>query len=276
MTQEGQFEIAGGSVAGRDHRTTLKNSHDAYYWEAVPGILVAVVCDGCGSGEHSEVGAKLGARIVVKQVIRWFQNDPKAFSLLGIERGLIQVRRSVLAHVQLLADQMAGSFSQIISDYFLFTVVGAIVTPEDTITFGAGDGVIVVNGATTNLISETNTPDYLSYGLVNTENGLNPVLRKFTWHKTSEVNSVLLGTDGVRDLAKAADKAIPGKDEKVGPLEQFWKEDRYFKNSFAIQRRLALANRSMHRVDYEKKVAVEEHGHLPDDTTVLVIRRKSG
>lgn len=274
MTLNTQFEIAAGSVSGRDHRTALKNSHDAYYWEATPGILVAVVCDGCGSGEHSEVGAKLGARLVAKQVMRWFSNDPKKFTLLGIEHGLIQVRRSVLAQIQVLADQMSGSFSETVGEFFLFTIVGAIITSDDAITFGAGDGVVVVNGSPMTLGSGNNRPEYLSYGLVETDNNVTPFLKKFTWNKTGDVNSILLGTDGVRDLTKAAEKAIPGKEEKVGPLEQFWRDDKYFKNPFSIQRRLALANRTTHRIDYEKKVAVEEHGHLPDDTTVLVIRRK--
>lgn len=268
------FQVAAGSVAGRDHRTALKNSHDAYYWEALPGVLVAVVCDGCGSGEHSEVGAKLGARLVAKQVVRWWNNDPKAFTQDLIHVGLAQVKRSVLAQIQLLADQMSGSFSQVISDFFLFTIVGAIITKDDAFTFAAGDGVIVVNGTVTNLVSDKNRPEYLSYGLVENEDGVTPELGIITADRISGISSILLGTDGVRDFEKAAEKTIPGKDEEVGRLDQFWKDERYFKNPFAIQRRLSLVNRTTHRIDYEKKVAAEEHGHLPDDTTILAIRRR--
>ncbi len=271
------FEIAGGSVAGRDHRASMLNSHDAYYWEAHPGVIVAVVCDGCGSGGHSEVGAKLGARMVVRQVLRWFGSDPKAFTRDRIaDRGLPLVRRSVLSQIQLLADQMAGSFSEVVSDYFLFTVVGAIITPEDCFVFGAGDGVVVVNDALMLLGDDKNKPPYLAYSLIETETSIEPKFEVFIQDRQSNVRTILLGTDGVLDFIKAVSKTIPGKDEQIGSIDQFWKNDLFFKNSFGIQRRLALVNRTVTKADYEKKVVHEEHGHLSDDTTILVIRRRKG
>lgn len=270
------FQMAGGTIPGRDHTTTQKNSHDAYHMVQTAGLGIAVVCDGCGSGENSEVGAKLGARIVAAQIMRYFNNDPSAFRLGQIDRGLMQVRRSVLSQIQLLADSMGPSYSQAIGEYFLFTVLGAIVTHDHTFVFGAGDGVMVLNETLTTLApSEGNSPEYLSYGLVETEKkGLVPLLQVFGDVATGKLESLLIGTDGVGDLAKAVDKRIPGKDEKVGPISQFWKDDRFFKNSFAIHRRLNLINRSTSTVDYEKKVVNEEHGHLPDDTTLVVVRRK--
>ena len=60
----GEFEIAAGTVSGRDHRQAGKNNHDAYVFSSDASGTVAVVCDGCGSGRHSEVGAKIGARLV--------------------------------------------------------------------------------------------------------------------------------------------------------------------------------------------------------------------
>ncbi len=269
------FEIAAGSVSGRDHRSSLRNNHDAFYWEAHPGVLVAVVCDGCGSGEHSEVGAKLGARIAVRQVLRWFGTSPKAFAKEKIaDHGLPMVARSVLSQIGLLADQMAGSFSQVVSEYFLFTIVGVIVTQEDAIVFGAGDGLIIMNGGVVILGDGKNRPSYLAYGLVETESPIDPEFKVVAYEKQSDLRSILLATDGVRDLINSSEKKIPGKDEKVGSIEQFWTNDAFFKNQFGIQRRLGLINRTVSKADYEKKVIHEEHGHLPDDTTILVIRRR--
>ena len=64
------FEIAGGSVAGRSHVLAGKGNQDAYHWSVEERSLVAVVCDGCGSGAESEVGAALGARLLVAEAAR--------------------------------------------------------------------------------------------------------------------------------------------------------------------------------------------------------------
>jgi len=275
MMLDTDFEIASGSVAGRDHRMSLKNSHDACYHEASAGILVAVVCDGCGSGAHSEVGAKLGARMVAKQVLRWYRNDPGAFRPGQVDRGLMQVRRSVLGQIHLLADSMAGGFTDVIGEYFLFTVLGAILTQDDAFIFGCGDGFVSLNERVTNYAAEGNKPEYLAYGLVETEGGAAPILKCHGHERIQLVKSILLGTDGVGDLIAAADREIPGKAEKVGPISQFWTDDHYFKNPFALQRRLNLVNRSVSQVDYAKKTMNEEHGRLSDDTTVVVVRRRT-
>ena len=270
------FEMAGGSIPGRDHITTQKNSHDAYHFTSSGSLGIAVVCDGCGSGENSEVGSKLMARLVTAQVQRLYHNDPSAFRVGQIDRGLMQLRRSILSHIQLLADGMGGSFSQVIGEYFLSTVVGVIVTLDHTFVFGAGDGVVALNETLKILTpSEGNMPDYLTYGLVETEKkGLMPIFKVVESIPTKELQTLLIGTDGVGDLVNASDKKIPGKDESVGLLSQFWKEDRFFKNAFNIHRRLNLINRTVAQVDFENKVVNEQHGHLPDDTTLVVIRRK--
>lgn len=263
-------------MAGRDHRQALRNGHDAYDIVQVPGLLVAVVCDGCGSEEHSEVGAKLGARLVTGQVRRYFHNDPGAFREGQIDRGLMQVRRSVLGSIDLMAKAMGGSYSRTIGEYFLFTVLGVILTEDRFFVFGAGDGVVVVNGDVTVLApAEGNAPEYLGYGLVETEKkGLVPILNVFAEGPTTTLESLLVGTDGVKDLIGAAEKNVPGKEEKVGPISQFWENNKVFQNQFTIQRRLNVINRSSNKIDYESKVVLEEHGHLPDDTTLVVVRRQ--
>ena len=58
------FEYAIGSIIGRNHVLAGKNNQDAYRIVANEKFIIAVMCDGCGSGKHSEVGAKLGARVV--------------------------------------------------------------------------------------------------------------------------------------------------------------------------------------------------------------------
>lgn len=267
------FEIAGGSVAGRDHRDALKNCHDAYHFEVHPDIVAAVVCDGCGSGEHSEVGAKLGARILVRQVLRWFHDSPES-GAAGIERSLVRIRRSVLAQIQLLADQMSGGFTATVEQYFLFTVIGLVMTRDHAFVFRCGDGLVHVNDTALTLTSADNKPDYLSYGLVEGSISQGSAFSVVSTEKTAAIRSVLIGTDGACALAAAQDRKIAGREEKVGPISQFWREDAHFKNPFSIRRRLNVINRDSRRIDYERKTAHEEHGPLLDDTTVVAVRRR--
>lgn len=268
------FEWTGATVPGRDHRRAFRNSQDAWYVEASPDLLVAVVCDGCGSAPHSEVGAKIGARLVARQMTRWITEAPEFFGGESLPVGLNRVRRSVLSQVQVLADSMSGSFSQVISDYFLFTVLGAVIRPAGTFLFGAADGVFWVNGEETRL-EAGNEPPYPMYGLIRTEKPVESSFFLYRSCETPEVVSIGLGSDGAMDLSAASEKPIPGKAERIGPVSQFWTEDRYFRNPFALGHRLNLINREYRTVDYDGKRVNEEHGPLSDDTTLVVVRRKS-
>jgi hypothetical protein len=119
----------------------------------------------------------------------------------------------------------------------------------------------------------------LAYGgLVNSsikEN--NPELLKFQINEivaTDSVDSILIGTDGVVNFIDSAELKLPGKEESVGDISQFWLDDRYFFNKDMVRRRLFLANKKLVRPLWSEQRMVEEKGLLPDDTTLVVIRRK--
>lgn len=270
-----KFEITGGSVIGRDHVRIGKNCQDAYYWKEASGVLVAVVCDGCGSNDHSEVGAQVGAKIAVESTLRHYLAEPDSFPYATMKNpGLNLVKRSILIKLQALVDGMAGSFSENVSQYFLFTILGTILDPkaDKAYIFGCGDGIFYVNNVSTTIPSPNNAPAYLSYNLVNTSQATADL--GMLWMGALEtVKSILIGTDGVADLARAFDASIPGREEKIGSISQFWEKDGFFKNPFSVGHRLTLINRSISRVDWEKKAMCESHGPLKDDTTFIAIRR---
>lgn len=255
-----QFEIAGGSVTGRDHLLAGRNNQDAYHWIDHDDLLVAVVADGCGSGKFSEVGARLGVRLVTEALRASVKNaDPQTC--------LDQASFSVLMSLNQVARTMGRPLSQIIEDYFLFTIVGIVVAPWGVWIFSLGDGVIVVNGEEIPLGPfQNNAPPYLGYGirLLDRDHEGSP-LPRFTLNRqipTGELQSALIGTDGAQNL------------ERVGPLSQFWTDDRYFRNPDMVRRRLTLVNRDATRIDWEQRVVEREAGLLPDDTTLVVVRRK--
>ena len=268
------FEIAGGSIAGRDHRHSLTNTQDAFCWDCDGDTLVAVVCDGCGSEKNSEVGAQIGCRLVAKDLLNVCKT--KSSIALQANRILDEVARDLTTWVGRIADLMAGDQAMktgIICQYFLFTVVAAIMTRYTTCVAMAGDGVFIINGEVFHKTSKDNKPDYLSYGAMNPSRV--PSFSLVHMRPTCEVNSLVIGSDGLADLIAAADKNIPGKDEKVGPISQFWERDLFFRNPFAIQHRLNLINRSASHIDWAKQITSQEHGPMTDDTTLVSIRRKT-
>lgn len=271
------FEYAAGTVIGRDHRLDGRNNQDAFHFDLTYPV-VAVVCDGCSSGQGSEVGAQLGSRLLVaaarRHLMRWGE---AAVQPENHTRLFQRIRQDLLTDLHQLARQMDDSLSAVIDRYFLFTVVGAIVLPKTSLFFALGDGVLMVNDERISLGPfPNNAPPYLGYSLV--ESALTTEQLSMTVHcalPTNELERFLLGTDGVADLERAAELTVPGKDDLVGSPAQFW-EDRYYGNEFLLGRRLALINRDHVRYDSDSGVAERVHGRLPDDTTLIVGRRKGG
>ena len=240
-----KFELAGGSILGREHLRLGKNNQDAYYWVSVESATIAVVCDGCGSGTHSEVGAKIGARLMVEAILRNLPQD-------GLSTNFWQgVHQDLLHSLGMIAASLGGELVQAVKEYLLFTIVGAVITPQETALFAIGDGVFALNGEVITIPPfPNNAPPYLGYGLitdalsdmklVDCQTRAFPcdfrrrgVARQFRVHRqlpTSEVQSILIGTDGVEDLMGVADKCLPGKSGRVGEIAQYWEDDSNFRN----------------------------------------------
>ena len=276
MSFSDRFEIAGGSVSGRSHVLAGKGNQDAYHWSVEENSLVAVVCDGCGSGAQSEVGAAIGARLLVAEVSR-------AIALGGaVDSAALweEVRVNVLARLSDLVAAMGGKRSRLVSEMFLFTVVGLAVSSDQAVIFAAGDGLFAVGNDVERLGPfARNEPPYLGYGLVE-DDPLGPSSPRLLVHRafaTSELDTVLLGTDGAADLPDLAWRAMPGGEgESVGPLRRFWEEHTHFTNRDAVRRRLARINREVTRPVWDEKRLAKEPGLLEDDTTVVVVRRRHG
>ena len=262
-----RFEIAGGTVTGRSHALVGRGNQDAYTWLSRGPALVAAVCDGCGSGAHSEVGARLGARLAVASLSRRLA-DGIALDTPELWTGL---QSDILTPIRALAEAMGGHLAETVSEHFLFTLVGVAVSGERGCIFGAGDGIFAVDGEITRLGPfPGNEPPYLGYGLLDRPAGLT-VLRSFA---SSNVASILIGTDGAADLHDLAARPMPGGAGQVGPLAQFWEDDRHFQNRDALRRRLGLVNRDVTRPVWAERRVAREPGHLGDDTTLVVVRRK--
>ncbi|MCE9671740.1 protein phosphatase 2C domain-containing protein [Myxococcus stipitatus] len=260
------FELIAASVQGREHARVGRNNQDALCVLGGEQGLVAVVADGCGSQARSELGAQLGARrlawAALERLARGARVDEDSF--------LPGLREDVLG----LLDGLRSDLGREVLSDCLFTLVGAVVTPEQTLVFSAGDGVWALNGEIHPLGPfPGNAPPYLTYALLH---DAQVPLTRLALVPTEGVRALLLGTDGVADLARLADATLPSGTERVGPLSQFWTEDRYFANPDALRRRLSLLNRESLRADFDSRRLVRSPGLLPDDTTLVVLRRRMG
>jgi hypothetical protein len=206
------FAIAGGAVIGRDHARAGKNGQDALAWAERDGTLAAVVTDGCSSAPHSEVGAKLGARILVDGLLRGGSWQ--------------EINAAVLARLRAAAEAMGGVDERTVHDYFLFAAVGVVVRPDLTTIVAAGDGLAAVNGARVQIGPyPDNAPPYLGYALLGDAPGC--LLRPLVEIPTAELGSALVATDGAAELE----------------LAEFWRDARFFANSDQVRRRLTLLGR---------------------------------
>ncbi|MEM9213021.1 MAG: protein phosphatase 2C domain-containing protein [Cyanobacteria bacterium P01_F01_bin.150] len=301
------IEIAAGSVQGHVHRRKGQNNQDAFAWRylELPTIedkdsvesssypqqagntgAIAVVCDGCGSGPFSEVGARLGAKWVVNAVAAQLQvradiTDPQLWR--RVQQDVLGKMRSLITTLQPSSSDITNW--SIIQSYLLFTVIGAVMTPETTLVFGVGDGVFAVNDDVFSIGPfSNNAPPYLAYGLMpEGYTSFIPEKLQFAMHyqaPTSEVRSILIGSDGVEDLRAIASHSLPSKlsnnPEPIGDLSQFWQGDRYFQNPDMVRRRLALINRERTTPDWASQQLIKTGGLLPDDTTLVVMRKNYG
>lgn len=270
------FSIAGGSVPGTDHtmpgQPVWRNNQDAFAWREGPDYLIAVVCDGCSSTPHAEVGAKIGAELVVRQMaesVPFIRGNPVFDASTAVLHEQHSIERYLVEFAKLIGGSRA--VEQTLLDYFLFTIIGIIMTPEESVVFSLGDGVFGVNGNVEVIAQyDDNAPPYLAYtqmpSLITYQGVLDFTIRAAL--PTKEVQSILIGSDGVADFLASASLPLPGKKELLGPLGQFLGDDKFVENPDAIRRRLALANREWVEGGHIRK------GLLPDDTTLVVIRRE--
>ncbi len=245
MTAVSPFAVAGGTTSGARHAAAGRNNQDAFAWAESPAGLVALVCDGCGSARDSEVGAKIGSRLLVAAIARRLGSREVSTALGEARLEVVETLRGL--SLAMSAEPGTG-VAKAVAEFFLFTVVGVVVAHDQVTPFSLGDGVIVVNGERRVLGPyPDNEPPYLGYELVQPG-----APRPFELHDpipVAEVRSVLLGTDGALDL---------------DDLAPFCADTRFVTNTDQVRRRLVLVGR-------------EAGGtRLPDDTTVVVLQKREG
>lgn len=205
------FQIAAATVQGRRHAQNLRNSQDAFALAERDGVLAAVACDGCGGAPHSEVGARLGARLVADELIRSGGD-------------LAVAEAAFLGHLT----KTAKALGEAAADYLLFTVVGAVIARGEATLFACGDGLYALDGEA-RALGPFEEPPYPGYALLGHagSHGLE-VLRRVP---ASALGSLALGTDGALDLLQD------------GLLGHLTKDELIYRNPDGLRRRLVQLRR---------------------------------
>jgi hypothetical protein len=254
-----RFDIAGGSVTGRSHALAGRCNQDAYAFRAEGDCLVAAVCDGCGSGAHSEVGAQLGARLVTAILLRRLAGGAAI-----AEVSWDAVRGEVLDALRPAAVAAGEPMAATVSDLLLFTIVGVAISGDEGVVFAAGDGMVLVDGEAHQLGPfPGNAPPYIGYGLL--DGAQAPAITIVRTFAANEVGHVLVGTDGVAALTEVEGGRL---------LRELWENDRHFTNRDVLRRTLALHNREEARPIWAERRFDRKRGSFEDDATVVVIRRR--
>ncbi len=248
-----KFEYCAGSLVGSNHRLFGKNNQDAYQVIDKENLLIAVVCDGCGSGPYSEVGAQLGSIHLIHEIEYYFSH--------GLNAPSDKIFNKILSTFLFTLDSFIPSrqLIQFINDYLLFTINGCTITEKELITFRIGDGITRINDVETIYKPDKdNKPDYIAYNLLKDSYGRFKF--EIKTYPIEDINYLILGTDGANELC----------------LDRF-KQDKYYKNPDLLRRYLFNLNKHVHKEIWEGSTLVGneiKHGLLTDDCTLVCIRRK--
>jgi hypothetical protein len=251
----GDLAIAAGSVAGWVHRRVGRPNQDAARVVRTSAGVAIAVCDGCGSGSRSEIGAAIGARVWTQAIAARLRAGgafaPADFAALAT---------SVLERLAVVAATMGDDLAEVTREHFLFTSLVAAITDDQVAVAAVGDGVVVL-GDVVHVLGPfaDNAPPYL------TEAWFGPPRALATWTRSrAEIDRLVLATDGAGPLV------APPRDSPS--LAELADEGAIYRNPYALERRLRLlADDGLH-IDWDAHRTYRRAALLDDDTTAVCVR----
>jgi hypothetical protein len=240
-----QVRATGAAVIGARHLRTARNGQDAAAVWVGEAAGAVVVCDGCGAGGSSEVGARLGAQLVIAALARRLATGSPVDPALWAA-----VRSEVVERLGSLAAAMHGDFAQIVHEHFLFTVIAAAVAGDEAAVWALGDGAYTIDSRTQVLGPfADNQPPYLAYDLLDMGQPAHVATASAV-----RGGAMVVATDGVAELgleAIAIERSLAHPD--------------------ALRRRLAVLARGTERIEWDARRVVRAPAALQDDGAVAIL-----
>lgn len=147
-----------GAVVGTDHVLVRRNLQDHAVAGVGEGFALAVVADGCGEGEGSEVGARVSAITAARAA-------HLALALGGpLDDVVGAVGEAVLATLAAVCRAVAGedraARSAFAREHLAATLWVALARGDESLLFGWGDGVLRVDDEVV-VVDRGGRPEYL-------------------------------------------------------------------------------------------------------------------
>ncbi len=251
MNTSSRIRGTAAAVTGARHLRAARNGQDAAaVWVGVDAGCV-VVCDGCGSGGSSEVGARLGARLVRAALERrlaagaspacrdlW---DDVRVEVVGVLDDLVRAA---------VGEGDAVARAAFVEEHLLFTIVAAAVRGGEAAVWALGDGAYTIHAQTRELGPfDDNQPPYLAYDLL----GM-PQTAEHEVIDATVAGAVLVATDGAAEVG----------------LDVFG-IDACLAHPDALRRRLTVLARGGEQIDWAAKRVVRTPAALQDDGAVAIL-----
>lgn len=246
------FVVHKATHIGRRHTLNYENCQDsvAGFDGDINGqrTVIGIVCDGCSSGKQSEVGANFASSFLIREAWKVLSIEKPVKDIpLILYNELIKVLRD---YVSAFAPINPADKVDLISNTLLFTVLGFILTPRQTVVFSAGDGVVVVNDRI-KIIDQNNAPMYPAYDLLDANHLPSAIRLPGTFTsvpiRTSTINRLAIGTDAWKD--------------EQGLLKEIWE----IPQPEGLQRRLNVWSDEQHRFYDDVSIITVESVNEGDD-----------
>jgi hypothetical protein len=249
MNTISDVRAAAAAVTGAHHRRIGRNGQDAAAAWVGDGAGAVVVCDGCSAGPSSEVGARLGAELVIAAAARELAGGARPSAIWPA------VQDHVLGALGRIAAAMPGEPARVVHDCFLFTIVAAACRGDEVAVWAVGDGAYAL-GDRARVLGPfpDNRPPYLAYALLG-ETMAAPLPPPHTELADARCGSVLVATDGPAEVG----------------LATFGGPERYLGNPDALRRRLAVLARADERIDWDGRRIERRPAALQDDGAIALL-----
>jgi Protein phosphatase 2C len=265
-TQE--TRTAAAAVTGAAHLRVARNGQDSVARWSQGKRGVVVVCDGCGSGASSELGAIFTARALCAAMARRLAAGEPA-----TERATWEAARGEVVHAltRLVASwapedgAVAQLVPQLVEQHLLCTAVAAACDERGASVWAVGDGAYVLDGELTVLgpFAE-NAPPYLAYELLGVAPRAHFAARR---HGADDANvacrargAILVATDGAAALGE--DLCAFAAPETLEHL---------LTHPDALRRHLATLARPAERIVWSERRVERTAAALQDDAAIALL-----
>ena len=244
-----KFEIEEGIVTGRHHIVYGINCQDSAASKSFvykdQTYLAGIVADGCGEGTRSETGAHLATSFLLRRIENLIRESVSPREIpTSLFWDLLRFLGSIVDGYKLynLPHTEVVTF---IKDHLLFTVLGFIVGPTETVVFATGDGVVVLNDIV-DIRDQENMPTYPAYHLVDAK-----YLSQKRTKLPRDFDTQVIATSKLKRLAVGTD----AWGDELGALLSIWSKG----SSRSLQRAMnVMSNKEKRFKDDAALIAVQK------------------